>query len=33
MERTEALELLKKYVKNEKMLIHSLEAEAVMRAL
>jgi len=31
--RTAAFELLKEYVKNEKMLIHSLESEAVMRAL
>jgi len=31
--RTLALDLLKEYVKNEKMLIHSLESEAVMRAL
>jgi len=31
--RNTALELLMKYVKNDKMLIHSLESEAVMRAL
>ncbi|MFZ5942329.1 MAG: HDIG domain-containing metalloprotein [Bacteroidota bacterium] len=31
--RTAALDLLKKYVRNEKMLIHSLESEAVLRAL
>lgn len=33
MERIEALQLLNKYVKSEKMIVHSLEAEAVMRAL
>ncbi|HQP04229.1 MAG: HDIG domain-containing protein [Bacteroidales bacterium] len=33
MERSEALLLLKKYVRNEKMIIHSIESEAVMRAL
>ncbi len=33
MERLEALLLLKKYVKNEKMIIHSIESEAVMRSL
>lgn len=33
MNRTEALELLRKYVKNEKMIIHSLSSEAVLRAI
>ncbi len=33
MERTEALELLKKHVKNEKMIAHCLASEAVLRAL
>lgn len=33
LERSEALELLHRFVKNEKMIIHSLESEAVMRAL
>ena len=33
LERKEALNLLHQYVKNEKMIIHSLESEAVMRAL
>ncbi|MBN1131715.1 MAG: HDIG domain-containing protein [Bacteroidales bacterium] len=33
LERQKAIELLKQYVKNEKMIIHSLESEAVMRAL
>jgi uncharacterized protein len=31
--REEALELLRKYVKNERMIAHSLASEAVMRAL
>ncbi len=31
--RTEALDLLRKYVKNEKMIAHSLASEAVMHAL
>lgn len=33
MKRTEALDLLKSYVKNEKMIAHSLASEAVLRAL
>lgn len=33
LNRTEALELLGKYVKNEKMVYHSLASEAVMRGL
>ncbi|HOE04146.1 MAG TPA: HDIG domain-containing protein [Bacteroidales bacterium] len=33
MNRTNALQLLKKYVESDKMIVHSLEAEAVMRAL
>ncbi len=33
MSRDEALNYLKKYVKNEKMLYHSLSSEAVLRAL
>ena len=33
LDRNAALELLKKHVNNEKMIIHSLESEAVMRAL
>ena len=33
MNRTDALDLLKSYVKNEKMIAHSLASEAVMRAL
>lgn len=33
MKREEALELLKQFVKNEKMIIHSISSEAVMRAL
>lgn len=33
MERTQALELLKQYVKNDKMIAHCLASEAVMRAL
>jgi len=33
MDRKEALKVLHQYVKNEKMIIHSLESEAVMRAL
>ncbi|MEI6696257.1 MAG: HDIG domain-containing metalloprotein [Bacteroidota bacterium] len=33
MTRTEALEILKKYVKQENMIRHSLASEAVMRAL
>ncbi|MDA3781279.1 MAG: HDIG domain-containing protein [Bacteroidales bacterium] len=33
MERNDALNLLNKYVTNEKMLYHSLSSEAVMRAL
>lgn len=33
LDRENALELLHRYVKNEKMIIHSLESEAVMRAL
>lgn len=33
MEREAALNLLKQYVKNEKMIIHSLCSEAVMRSL
>lgn len=33
MKRKDALELLQQYVKNEKMIIHSLCSEAVMRAL
>ena len=33
MTRTEALEILKKYVKQENMIKHSLASEAVMRAL
>ena len=33
MKREEALELLKQYVRNEKMIIHSLSSEAVMKAL
>ncbi len=33
MEREQALNLLKKYVKNEKMLAHCYASEAVMRAL
>jgi putative nucleotidyltransferase with HDIG domain len=33
LDRQEALNLLHQYVKNEKMIIHSLESEAVMRAL
>ena len=32
-DRDKALSLLKKYVKNEKMIIHSLSSEAVMRGL
>jgi uncharacterized protein len=31
--RTEALDLLKSHIKNEKMIAHSLSSEAVMRAL
>jgi len=33
MKRNQALELLKEYVKDEKMIVHSLSSEAVMRAL
>lgn len=33
MERTEALSLLKEYIKSDKMIIHSLCSEAVMRAV
>ncbi len=33
MEREDALQLLKKYVTNEKMIYHSLSSEAVMKAL
>ncbi len=33
MNRTDALDLLKSYVKNEKMMAHSLASEAVLRAL
>ena len=33
LDREKALELLNAHVKNEKMIIHSLESEAVMRAL
>ena len=33
IDREKAVELLNQYVKNEKMIIHSLESEAVMRAL
>jgi uncharacterized protein len=33
MQREEALSLLKSYVKNEKMIAHSLASEAVLRAL
>lgn len=33
MERTEALELLKAHVKNDKMIAHCLASEAVLRAL
>jgi putative nucleotidyltransferase with HDIG domain len=33
MERNEAFELLKKYVKSDKMIIHSLCSEAVLRAI
>jgi len=33
LNREKAFELLKQHVKNEKMIIHSLESEAVMRAL
>jgi uncharacterized protein len=33
MNRSEALEILRKYVKNEKMIIHSLSSEAVLRAI
>jgi len=33
MERKEALELMHKYIKNEKMIYHCLSTEAVMRAL
>lgn len=33
MQREEALSLLKQYVKNEKMIAHSLASEAVMRAM
>lgn len=33
MLRSEALELLKKYVTNEKMIVHCISSEAVMRAL
>ena len=33
MNRTEALELLHRYIKNEKMIFHSLASEAVMRGL
>lgn len=33
LERNEALTLLRKYVKNERMIAHSLSSEAVMRAL
>ena len=33
MEREKAIELLQKYVKNDRMIIHSIAAEKVMRAL
>lgn len=33
MERQKALQILQQYVNNEKMIIHSIESEAVMRAL
>lgn len=33
MQREEAFELLKQYVKSEKMIIHSLSSEAVLRAV
>jgi len=33
MNRTEALELLKKYIKNDRMIAHSLASEVVMRAV
>jgi len=33
MNRTEALDLLHRYIKNEKMIYHSLASEAVMRGL
>jgi len=33
MERKEALELMRKYIKNEKLIYHCLATEAVMRAL